>query len=1037
MILAIIRASLRFRGLVWGLLAACVGLSLWSIRSMPLDAIPDLSDPQLVVYAKWQRSPQLLESQLTGPIIQALLGAPGIKGIRSVSHMGYSFIHVILLSEAKREPVRKAVVERLDAIKPQLPSDATVTLGVDAGSMGWIYTYALVDREKAHDLRELRQLNESRIKPALQRVPGVAEVASVGGLEKQYQLRLFPPLLAATGISLKQVVAALQNAFQESGGRTIEVTNRDYQIRGRVDFGTVDQIEAMVVGYSTEGSPVQLKDIGYIQLGYDQRRSVADLNGDGEVAGGIVVMQQGRNVLKVRGELEQRLQPLKASLPAGIDIVTTYDRAALVWGTVEHFLATLVFELVVVVLVVALFLRNARSALAPICVMLLGVVLTALPLSALNQTLNLLSLAGLFIAIGEMVDATIVIVENCAAELSTQSGLDAAERQELVIRSMSSVARPLLFSMLIILVSFLPLLFLGEREGRLFDPLVYSKTFAMAFSTLLTLFLIPSIVVWIFKVRRPEAKRAQPLYLRGYRHLLGMALKLRYPLLAASLAMLVAAAIAMLGLRKEFMPQMEEGSILYMPATLPGLPAKEAGWILQRLDKRLAQFPEVANVFGKMGRADTSTDTAPVSMIEATVLLKPPSEWRKGLTKQQLIAEMDTAMQVIGYVNTWVQPIGARIAMQSSGIQTAVGIKVRGSDLATIESVAREIEGLLQIFPHTKSVIAERISSGSFIDTRFDPVRMAKHGIAADDAMLTARYAIGGDNVVAIRDGNNLQVPLSIQYAPEYIDTLAKIRGSPVVTSAGRSVAIEEIADVAVRKMPEMVRNDDGELTGYVFVDAGDFNPTEYVEKARSFLQKNLVLPPGIALQWTGEHEDTARVRSRLATILPLTLLLMFALLVAAFRSVRDSALIMLSVPFAFVGAVALQAALGYPTTTAVIVGYFALFAVAVQTGIIMIIFIRQALARRAAEDTAMDAVIAGSVARLRPKLMTVACTTLSLLPIMLIDGPGMEIMKPIAAPTVGGMISSAIYVLFLIPCLFAVGQDISRVRSKGATDAR
>ena len=1035
MILAIIRASLRWRLALWCLVGAGVLLSLWSIRRMPLDAIPDLSDPQLVVYAKWQRSPQLLESQLTGPIIQSLLGAPGVKGIRSVTHMGYSFIHVILESEARREPVRRNVAERIDKLKSRLPSDATVTLGADASSMGWIFQYAIVDREKTRDLRELRQLNEGRIKPSLQQVAGVAEVASVGGLEKQYQLRLFPPLLAATGISLKQIVATLQNAFQETGGRTVEVTNRDYQIRGVVDLASIDQIESMIVGHATDGAPVQLKDIGYIQIGYDQRRSVTDLNGDGEVAGGIVVMGQGQNVLRVRADIEQRLAQLKTALPPGIDIVTTYDRGALVAGTARHFLVTLVYELLVVVLVVALFLRNARSAVAPICVMLLGIVLTALPLSALNQTINLLSLAGLFIAIGEMVDATIVITENCAAELGTRSGLNAAERQELVVRSIASVARPLLFSMLIIVVSFLPLLFLGQREGRLFDPLVYSKTFAMAFSTLLTLFLIPSIVLWIFERQRVDADSSEPLYARGYRVLLGKALTYRYALLAASVLLLAAAVMTMFDLRKEFMPQMEEGSILYMPATLPGLPAKEAGWILQRLDKRLTRFPEVASVFGKMGRADTSTDTAPVSMVEATVLLKPQSEWRKGMTKKKLIAEMDDAMQVIGYVNTWVQPIGARIAMQSSGIQTAVGIKVKGPDLATIEKAGREIEGLLQLFPNTKSVIAERVSSGSFIDTRFDPVRMARHGISAEEAMLTVRYAIGGDNVVAIREGNDLQVPLSLQYAPEYIDTLVKIRRSPVMNSTGRNVAIEDIADVAVRKMPEMVRNDDGELTSYVFIDVGDFNPTEYVDKARPFLEKNLVLPPGAHLQWTGEHEDTARVLKQLALILPLTLALIFALLIAAFRSVLDSALIMLSVPFAFVGAVALQSVLGYPMTTAVIVGYVALFAVAVQTGIIMMIFIRQAVARRGAQESYMDAVVAGSVARLRPKLMTVACTALSLLPIMFIDGPGMEIMRPIAAPTVGGMLSSAIYVLFLIPCLCAVGQDLSRLRRKQAAD--
>lgn len=1040
LLLRVISGALRHRLALWIGVVVCTGLSLAAISRMPLDAIPDLSDPQIVLYAKWQRSPQLLESQLTGPVIKALLGTPGVRSIRSVSHMGYSFVYVILSSESKRDAVSRVVAERMASIKARLPVDATISIGANASSIGWIYQYALVDRERMHDLRELRLLNESQIKPAIQGVEGVAELASVGGLEKQYQLKLFPPLLAATGISLRQIVTTLQSAFQEVGGRTIEVTNRDYQIRGVVNSSNIDQIEQMVVGRAGDGVPVRLRDLGYILVGYDQRRSVADLNGEGEVTGGVVVIEQGQNVLGVRKALEQRLQQVKAALPAGIEIVTTYDRAALIWDTVAHFARTLLYELAVVIVVVAVFLRNRRTAIAPICVLLLGVVLTALPLTAFAQSLNLLSLAGLFIAIGEMVDATIVIVDNCAAELDARPDAGSAEREEIILRSIAGVARPLMFSLLIILVSFLPVFFLGERENRLFDPLAYSKTFAMALSTLLTLLLVPSIVVWIFKAPTGTAVYREPAYARGYRRLLAGALKYRYAFLASSLVLLVAAAACLLGFRKEFMPQMEEGSILYMPATLPGLPAKEAGWLLQRMDKKLKQFAEVQSVFGKMGRADTSTDSAPVSMIETTVLLKPQSEWRKGLSKQQLIAEMDDAMQVIGYANTWVQPISARLAMQGSGIQTPVGIKVRGSDVEGVEKVSREIEGLLQIFPHTKSVIAERISSGSFIDTRFDPLRLAARGVLADDAMITLRYAIGGDNAAAIRDASGLQIPLSVQYAPEYIDTLEKIRKALIVSQGLGSASIDEVAEIAVRKMPEMVRNDNGQLTGYVYVDTGDFNPTEYVTKAQAFLAGNLQLPAGYSVEWTGEHADTERVRKRLALILPLTLGVIFALLIVAFRSLADSLLIMLSVPFAFVGAVALQAWLGHAMTTAVVIGYIALFAVAIQTGIIMIIFIRQAIARRAIDGVGgnapgayMAAVIDGSVARLRPKLMTVACTTLSLLPIMFIDGPGMEIMKPIAAPTVGGMLSSAIYVLFLIPCLFAIGQDIAGYRQRKA----
>ena len=456
MILRIIEGTLRYRVAVWIVVAIGVCLSLFAITRMPLDAVPDLSDPQVVLYAKWQRSPQLLESQLTGPIIKSLLGAPGVKAIRSVSHMGYSFVYVILTSESKRDPVSRTVSERLASIKARLPADATVAVGANASSMGWIYQYALVDHERTRDLRDLRLLNESQIKPAIQSVVGVAELASVGGLERQYQLKLFPPLLAATGISIRQIVVTLQSAFQEVGGRTIEVTNRDYQIRGVVNSSNIDEIEQMIVGHADDGNPVRLKDVGYIQVGYDQRRSVADLNGDGEVTGGIVIIEQGQNVLKVRDELAQRFKQIQAALPAGVEIITTYDRAALIWDTVKHFAKTLVYELLVVILVVALFLRNARAAIAPICVLLLGVVLTALPLSAFHQTLNLLSLAGLFIAIGEMVDATIVIVENCAAELNAQPGASPAEREAIIVRSIASVARPLLFSLLIILLSFLP-----------------------------------------------------------------------------------------------------------------------------------------------------------------------------------------------------------------------------------------------------------------------------------------------------------------------------------------------------------------------------------------------------------------------------------------------------------------------------------------------------------------------------------------------------------------------------------------------------
>lgn len=1034
--ITIIESVIRRKTNVLLAVLAAVLFSAYAILTAPLDAIPDMADPQIVLYAKWARSPQLLESQVSTPIIKSLAGISGIQSVRSSSHMGYSFIYVILKSESQRSAVQKIVADRLNVIRPQLPADATVTLGPNASSMGWIYQYALVDTSGTLDLRDLRLLHENQIKPVLQTVPGVAEVASVGGLEKQYQFKVFPPLLAESGLSLKQIVTSLQNAFQQAGGRTIEVSNRDYQIRGIVSYDNIDQLELMVVGYRPDGKPVHLKDIGYIQVGYDQRRGVAELDGKGEVVGGIVIMEQKRNVLEVTHALDQKRKEIQAGLPPGVELVTTYDRSALIWGTLEHFLTTLIYELVVVIAVMVLFLRNVRTAVAPVVILLLGVAFTAIPLAGFHQTINLFSLAGLFIAIGEMVDATIVIVENCTAELAVlrraNAEISSAEKRAVIIHSIANVARPLLFSLLIILVSFLPVFFLTEKEGRLFDPLAYSKTFAMVFSTLLTIFLLPIIIDWVFrksaKVSGHEGHTESGLA-PAYRYAIGKVIRYRYLFLGGSVAAMVGAVLLLSQFRTDFMPQMEEGSVLYMPTTLPGVPVREAAWILQQMDKKLAAFPEVKRVFGKLGRADTSTDPAPVSMIETTISLKPQNEWRPGMTKDKLVAEMDAAMKVTGYVNTWVQPINARVAMQDTGIQTAVGIKVKGSDIATLEKIGQEIEDLLRTLPETQSVIAERISSGYFIDTQLNPVRMARSGISADEAMLTVRYAIGGDNVVGIKDQNNLTIPLGLQYAPDYIDTLEKIRNTPVMGSGQHSVPLKEIADVAVRKMPEMLRNENGALTGYIYIDIGNASSIDYVDSAQQLLAKRLVLPAGYALEWTGDHQNVARSHAQLKVIVPLTVAIIFVLLVLAFRSLTDSLVIMLSIPFAFVGAVALQWVLGYSMTTAVIIGYIALFAVAIQTGIIMIIFIRQALKRRTEGTSYMVAVIEGSVARLRPKLMTVACATLSLLPIMILNGPGMEIMKPIATPTIGGMISSSIYVLFLIPCLFAIGQDMKRWR--------
>jgi Cu(I)/Ag(I) efflux system membrane protein CusA/SilA len=855
-----------------------------------------------------------------------------------------------------------------------------------------------------------------------------------------------------------------------------------------------------VVGRNKEGNPVHIRDIGYIQVGYDQRRSTVDLDGKGEVVGGIVIMEQDQNVLAITRALDQKLKQVSASLPRGVEIVTTYDRSSWIWATLGEFFRTLVLELIIVSLVTILFLRKFRAAVGPITILLLSVLFTVLPMAAFDQTINLFSLAGLCIAIGAIDDATIVIVENCTAELSKHKNLSFAEKKELVVHSIAAVAKPLLFSLLIILASFVPVFFLEQREARLFDPLAFTKTFAMAFSTLLTLLLLPIVISWIFARETHDGEDSLPARayqsaskkfrryrsvlsfggvgliaaamvfftrsssnsretleqlliilvpalaiwiiqrqrgrsddfresrgVRLYRSVLRLMIKHRYAFTGAGFVSVVVAAFLLTGIGKDFLPETDEGSILYMPSTLPGLPNREAGWVLQQMDKKLKQFPEVERVFGKIGRADTSTDPAPLTMIETTVMLQPKSKWRSGMTKDKLVAEMDNALQTVGYVNTWVQPIRARVMMQSTGIQTPAGIKVKGPEIAKVEEISQQIEGLLRGLPGTKSVIAERISEGYYVDVQNDLERMSHNSVTVDEAMLTVRYAIGGDNVVGVKQADGTVIPLSIQYSPEYTDTLEKVKNTSVVTADGRAVPLSDIADVSVRKMPEMLRNDDGNLSGYVYIDLQNVSAADYVEKARDFLAKNLSLPQGYSIEWTGVYQYTENARARLRFIVPITLVIIFGLLVVAFRSVSESILTMMSVPFAMVGGVFLQWALDYPMTTAVIIGYISLFAVAVQTGVLMVAFIREALDRKTEDQSFEDAVIEGSVARLRPKLMTVATIVLSLSLIPFSSGPGMEIMKPIATPSIGGMVSSTIHVLFMTPCLFVIVEDVRR----------
>ncbi len=1013
------------------LIALGVLLSVYAIKNSPLDAIPDISDPQLIIYSKWPRSSQLLETKITHPLILSMSGIKGVRTIRGMSYLGYSFIYVIMENDADTGMVKNRVVDRLNSIRPKLPADAQIEIGPQASAMGWVYQYVLLDSDNSHDLREIRRIQEELIKPTLESVEGVAEVATIGGLEKQYQLKIYPPLLAETGVSLKELVSALESIFDEAGGRLLEVNNRDYQIRGIAKAESIDQIESAVIGYFRNGDPVLIRDVGYIQVGYDLRRGIADFNGDGEVVGGIVIIKQDENVLTLTKRIKEKLTRIEKTLPEGISIVTAYDRSPLISGAIFTFFKTLAYELVVVILVMVLFLKNGRTVIAPTLLLTLSVLFTFLPLYLFHQTLNLFSIAGLFLAMGEMADATIVMVENCMSELSTRGATSKTERRRIIMASITRMARPLFFSLLIIIVSFLPVFFLGAKEGKLFDPLAYGKTFAMFLSTLLTFVLLPALILYMFGGKRPlPTTKTNDFPLRWYKRTLETVLRFKHSFLALNVIVLIATIPILISFEKAFMPELDEGSILYMPTTLPGLPAKEAGWILQRIDKKLKKFPEVKTVFGKLGRADTATDPAPFTMIESTITLRPKSEWREGMTMERLIEEMDKEMKITGFVNAWTQPVRARVDMQTTGIQTPVGLKVKGRDLKEIEIIAKKIETSLKEFPNTQSVIAERISVGYFIDVDFDYDRLASYGIRVDEALLHIRYALGGENVGWINN-ENMQVPLNVQYAIDYIDTLDKISNLLIVTGEGEITTLFNVATVKVKRLPEMIRDEDGLLTGYIYIDITGIEAGTYVTRAKTFLAEKLTLPDGYQLEWAGQFQYEIAARKKLLIIAPLTLMIIFVLLMYTFRSIVDAVLIMLSIPYAFVGGIWLQWVLGYPMTIAVWVGYIAVFAVATQTGIIMVIFLRQALEKSRTETGAQTdgsieaAVLEGSALRLRPKLMTVCTTILSLLPVMFSSGSGMEIMKPIATPTVGGMITSTIYVLFIIPCLFTSGLQL------------
>ena len=1016
-----------------------IGLSAWGVWAMmrtPVDAVPDISDIQVIIATEWAgRSPDLIEDQVTYPIVSALISTPRVKSVRGFTDFGVSYVYVIFQDRTDIYWARSRVVEYLQGIRSQLPDGVNPAIGPDATGVGWVFEYALVDESGQHTLSELRSFQDWTLRYWLASVPGVAEVAAIGGSVKQYQVTLDPSRLSAYGISSKEVVDAIRTSNGDVEGRLLEFAGREYMVRGRGYLASIQDIEQVSLGSNSRGVPIHVGDVARVGIGPDIRRGIAELDGRGEVVGGIVVMRVGENALRVIDRVKAKLREVEGSLPPGMKIVTTYDRSGLIHESIGTLRLALIEEVVVVSFVVLVFLFHFRSALIPILTLPLAVVAAFVPVYYFGGTSNIMSLGGIALAIGELVDASIVMVENAYRRLSEPDmhgnppPQDAAGQRRVVIDAARQVGRPIFFSLAVIIVSFAPVFLLEAQEGRMFLPLALTKTFAMAAATVLSVTLVPVLMTMFMRGRNFSPESRNPVsraFHVVYEPTLRLALRWRWSALVINFAVIPLTIPLIFAIGSEFMPPLYEGSLLYMPTAPPGLSSTEAARMLQVQDRVLRQFPEVERVFGTAGRAGTATDNSPMGMINTTVLLKPRKEWRPGVTFESLQAEMDGALQIPGFPNTWTQPIRNRLDMLFTGIKTPVGIKVFGPDLTTIQRLGLEIETILKDVRDTRSVYAERAAQGYFIDVVIDRGAIARYGLSINDVQDVIQTAIGGGNVTRTVEGRE-RYPVSVRYDREFRDDLPALGRVLVKAPSGAQIPLAQLAEIQMRPGPAMIRDENGQLAGYVYVDAATRDIGGYVARAREAVESKLTLPRGYTLQWAGQYEFQVRARERLQVILPIVFAVIFILLYMTFHSASEAVIVMLSVVYAMTGGVVMQYLLGYNFSVAVWVGYIALYGIAVQTGVMMVVYLHEALDERMALEAVLterdvwEATIAGSVLRLRPKLMTVATTVLGLAPIMWSTGVGSDLMKPIAAPIVGGMLTSTIHVLIVTPVIFYV----------------
>jgi len=1027
-------AQNRFLVFMGTLLLVLTGI--WALRRIPLDALPDVFDVEVIIHTPWAGQPPILiEDQVTYPIVTTLLAAPHVKAVRAQTMFGDSYVFVVFEDGTDLYWARSRVLEYLQQITGRLPSSVHPVIGPDATGAGWVYEYALVDHSHQRSLADLRSLQDWYLRYQLETVPGVAEVATIGGFVRQYQVNMDPDKLRAYGIPLSTVIERVRASTNEVGGRLLEMGGAEYMIRGLGYLRSLNDLETVPVA-TKNGTPVLVRDLGTVTFGPDIREGVAEWQGEGETVGGIVVMRDGTNALRVIKGIKQKLLEIKPSLPPGVEVVAGYDRSGLIHASIETLQRDLLEEALIVSIVIIIFLFHFRSALIPILTLPIAVLAAFIPMYYLHVTSNIMSLGGLALAIGVLVDAAIVMVENGYRQLSEHQSFQSEplaepQRRKILLDSAKQVGPAIFFSLVIIVVSFLPVFLLEAQEGRMFRPLAWTKTLAVGFSSVLAITLVPVLMILFIRgrllpeSRNPISRITQAIYLPVLR----LCLRFRKTTLLLNLLFLIVTLPLALYIGSQFMPPLYEGSALYMPTALPGISIGQASQLLQEQDRIIRTFPEVETVFGSLGRSDSATDNAPLDMYDTTLMLKPRSQWRPGMTYEKLIQEMDAKLQFPGLSNTWTMPVENRLDMELTGIKTPLGLKIQGPNLEGIQQVGAQVQQILTTIPEMRSIFAERVSQGFYLNVEVNRREAGRYGLTIADVQQAVTSGIGGEMVAENIEGRE-RYPVNVRYSRDFRDNVEELLRVLIGTPSGAQIPVSDVAKISFSRGPSMIRDEDGSLTGYVYIDLNTKDYGGFVDHASNLLKQKLALPPGFTYKWSGEYEFELRAKERLQLILPMVFFVIFMLLYVVFHSVTEAAVLIFPTIYALMGGLILQKLLGYNFSVAVWVGYIALFGIAVETGVVMVVYLHEALNQRLTSGVPVRhedieaAVIEGAVHRLRPKLMTVCVVLASLIPILWETGVGADVMKPIAAPLVGGMITSTIHVLILVPVFFALMKE-------------